>query len=138
MRIISIIFLVFTLHSCFYSQQTSTTVTETITQESRVVEAKEFSELMTKGGVILDVRTPKECAKGVIKGSVNINLFDNDFEEQVAKLDHNKPVYIYCARGGRSNKAMVKMARMGFVKLYDLKGGYKGWFANGFPVELKE
>lgn len=138
MKIINIILLVFTLQSCFYSQQTSASVTKTITQKSRVVEAKEFSELITQGGVILDVRTPKECAKGVIKGSVNINLFDNDFEEQVAKLDHSKPVYIYCARGGRSNKAMVKMARMGFVNLYDLKGGYKGWFASGFPVELKE
>jgi len=90
----------------------------------------EFETLVKGGkGTILDVRTPKEFAEGHIDGAVNINYFDKDFSSQVANLDKNKPVYIYCHSGGRSAKAMSIMKGAGFTTLYTLTGGYLAWKA---------
>ena len=42
-------------------------------------------------------------------------------------FDKNKPLYIYCAVGGRSNKAARKLIAEGFDSIYDLKGGFNKW-----------
>lgn len=92
------------------------------------VQVAEFEKLTTAGkGIILDVRTPKEYAEGHVNGSVNINYFDKNFEDQVGKLDSTKPVYVYCHSGGRSSKAMNVMKGEGFATIYNLTGGYSAW-----------
>jgi len=92
------------------------------------VQVGEFEKLAKAGkGIILDVRTPKEYAEGHINGSVNINYFDKDFKDQVAKLDSSKPIYVYCHSGGRSSKAMTIMKGEGFTTIYNLTGGYSAW-----------
>ena len=53
------------------------------------------------------------------------------------KLDHNQPMLIYCAAGGRSNKTRVLMAEMGFTQVYELSSGMGGWEAAGKPISLK-
>ncbi|MCK0129990.1 rhodanese-like domain-containing protein [Flavobacteriaceae bacterium F08102] len=77
---------------------------------------------------LVDVRTAKEFNAGNIKGSVNIDYYQQDtFKTSVEKLDKSKPVYLYCRSGGRSHKAAVQLEKLGFTKIYDLKGGYLGW-----------
>ena len=77
---------------------------------------------------VVDVRTPEECTKGVIKNAININYRDRDFAEQAnGKLDKNKPVMLYCAAGGRSAKAANILKKQGFKEIYELKSGYGGW-----------
>ena len=76
------------------------------------VSPKEFKELITKPeSVIIDVRTPEEVSQGKIPSSMNINYFGN-FKTEVEKLDKTKPVYVYCASGGRSSKAMIDLNKM--------------------------
>ena len=95
---------------------------------SKDVSVKEFSKLITTGkGTLLDVRTPGEIAKGSIKGSVNMDFFDDNFESKLDQLDKTKPVYVYCAAGGRSSDAMDMMKKKGFVAVYNLLGGYNAW-----------
>ena len=85
------------------------------------VPVKEFAKLIQSGkGVLLDVRTPAEVAKGSIKGSVNMNIFDDDFEARIDKMDKSKPVYVYCAAGGRSSEAMEMMKKKGFTEIYKI------------------
>jgi len=92
------------------------------------VSVKEFSKLVASGkGTILDVRTPGEIAKGSIKGSVNLDFFDDNFATKLDQLDKTKPVYVYCAAGGRSSDAMDMMKKKGFVEVYNLEGGYNAW-----------
>jgi len=85
-------------------------------------------------GQILDVRTPEEFKEGHLKGAVNINFYDDDFAQQAAKLDKNKPVFVYCAMGGRSASAAGQMAKSGFTSIFDLKGGITAWKKAGKPV----
>ncbi len=74
---------------------------------------------------LLDVRTPNEWNAGKIESSKCANFMDADFKQQVEKLDKSKPVFVYCAAGGRSAKASKILKEAGFKEIYNLQGaGY--------------
>ena len=98
------------------------------TKQHQLISQEEFAEILTKEIQLLDVRTPQEYQQGYIEGAVLINFFDPDFVTKVStRFDKNKPLYIYCAVGGRSNKAARKLIAVGFDSVYDLKGGFTKW-----------
>ena len=76
---------------------------------------------------ILDVRTPAEWGHGIIEGAILNNIYEDDFVEQLEKLDKEKPVAVYCKVGGRSGQAMSKMSFLGFKEVYNLDGGMDAW-----------
>jgi phage shock protein E len=77
----------------------------------------------TPNAQLLDVRTPNEWNAGKIESSKCMNFMDADFKQQVEKLDKNKPVFVYCAAGGRSTKASQILKEAGFKVIYNLQGG---------------
>lgn len=79
---------------------------------------------------LVDVRTEEEYSVSHLKDAQNICVTDADFKERVATLDKQKPVYVYCKKGGRSAKAANILQEMGFTKIYDLQGGINEWEAN--------
>ncbi len=97
----------------------------------KVLSVSEFKEqLNTEKVVLVDVRTPKEFQQGNIKSSKNIDFYDPKFTANFAEYNKEKPIYIYCHSGGRSNKAAQKLEALGFKEIYDLKGGFSAWKAN--------
>lgn len=77
---------------------------------------------------LVDVRTANEFKGGHIKNAVNIDFFNTSgFNKSFEKMDKDKPVYLYCRSGARSQKAAKRLVAMGFSKIYDLKGGYSRW-----------
>jgi len=101
---------------------------ETVSSIAKDVDADEFKTLFESGsGTLLDVRTLGEVEAGAIEGSVNIDFNGANFKDELAKLDKSKPVYVYCAAGGRSGQAMGIMKDMGFSEVYNLVGGYGNW-----------
>jgi rhodanese-related sulfurtransferase len=76
---------------------------------------------------LVDVRTADEFAQGALPGAINIDFYATDFKEQLRQLDTTQPVFVYCAVGGRSSKAASQCDELGFVTIFDLKGGYKAW-----------
>ena len=98
------------------------------TKQHQLISQEEFAQILTKEIQLLDVRTPQEYQQGFIEGTTLINFFDSNFVTKVsARFDKNKPLYIYCAVGGRSNKAARKLISEGFESVYDLKGGFNKW-----------
>ena len=92
------------------------------------VDVVEFEALIEQGsGTILDVRTAEEFSEGSIDGAVNMDFYASDFAQQLEGLNKEQPVYVYCAAGGRSAKAMAQMEEMGFTEVYNLLGGYGAW-----------
>lgn len=77
----------------------------------------------TKTAQLLDVRTPQEWEAGKIASSNCINYNDATFKQKIEKLDKNKPVFVYCAAGGRSSKAAPILQQAGFKYIYNLTGG---------------
>ena len=80
-----------------------------------------------KPGTILDVRTQDEYNRVFIDGSTLIDWYSDDFNQEVEKLDKNKPVYVYCHVGGRSKSAMKRLNSLGFTEVYNLNGGIVAW-----------
>ena len=93
------------------------------------ISASELRDLINgdENAVLIDVRTPEECAEGMIPNSKNIDLMGPNFMEQVMALDKNKNYFMICRSGGRSATACGAMAQNGFTSLYNLNGGMMSW-----------
>jgi rhodanese-related sulfurtransferase len=96
----------------------------------------EFQQkLNTEKGTLLDVRTPSEFNKGHLKGAQLLDIFNDDFEPRLDKLDKNTTYFVYCGVGGRSSEACEMMNKKGFKLVYDLDGGIQKWKSQNLPVE---
>jgi rhodanese-related sulfurtransferase len=86
----------------------------------------------TPNSQLLDVRTPNEWSGGKLANSACVDYLNENFSQSVAKLDKDKPVFVYCAVGGRSAKASKVLKDAGFKQIYNLKGaGYNQLKAKG-------
>ncbi len=83
---------------------------------------------------IIDVRTPMEYNRGHIERATNISYLGFSFSKKAAKLDKNKPTYIYCQTEHRSPLAAKVLLEMGFTEVYDLDDGFKAWQEAGMPI----
>ena len=89
------------------------------------------NKISTKNALVFDLRTTEEFNLGHIKGSINIYYYDEKlFVDFFKKINKTKPIYIYCRSGNRSKKSSELLKKIGFVKVYDLLGGYKNWIKN--------
>jgi len=120
-KITVLLLLTVSLNACAQSTKTE--------DGSKVISLISSEELSAKLGDIqlVDVRTPKEYTSGHLRNAINIDYYDSNFAVDMAKLDKNKTLYIYCRSGGRSGSAAKKLKDMGFTKVYDLKGGIIKW-----------
>jgi rhodanese-related sulfurtransferase len=96
---------------------------------SEVLDKEVYAKAIKTGKVqLVDVRTAREFKAGHIKGAKNIDLFQfGSFNAAFEKFDKNKPLYLYCQTGNRSQKAAKKLSTMGFEHIYDLQGGFSNW-----------
>lgn len=85
--------------------------------------AADYKELLKNGAQIIDVRTPVEYKSGHIKGSKNIPL--QSLQQNLGKLNKNKPVITCCASGARSGAAKSVLENNGFTEVHN--GG--GWMS---------
>ncbi|GGM75656.1 thioredoxin [Dyadobacter beijingensis] len=101
------------------------------------ITTEEFEKQLAKSGSaqLLDVRTPEEYEEGHLAKAANVDYKSPDFKEKIAKLDKNKPVFVYCLSGGRSAAAATALHENGFNEVYDMKGGYLKWNTSGKAVE---
>lgn len=122
------------------SCQSMTEASAEISQSEGVVNADvnvaAFAALIdtAEAGLLLDVRTDREFTMGHIRGAAQIDFYRDDFQAELAKLDPNVPVYVYCRSGNRSGQAAKMMKSMGFKTVYNLEGGIGAW-ARKQPIE---
>lgn len=95
--------------------------------------SKSWSEA-AEGALLIDVRTPREFALGSLEGAANWNVQDAEFETHFAEIPKDQPVYVFCARGGRSGRAAKKLQYLGFTNIHDMSGGFNAWKAAGLPI----
>jgi rhodanese-related sulfurtransferase len=86
------------------------------------------------GRTVIDVRTPEEFAAGHVAGALNYDVNGAAFSDQIAELDPEAPVLVYCRSGNRSAQAASQMEDIGIVDIADA-GGLADLAAAGAPVE---
>jgi len=84
--------------------------------------------------IILDVRSTEEYSKSHIEMAENIDYNNQNFKDEVVKLDKNKKYLVYCRSGHRSSNATNIMIKLGFTDIHNLSGGIKQWNKNGLPI----
>ena len=82
----------------------------------------------TDNAIIIDVRTPEECANGMIMNAFAIDIYKGQqFIDEINQLDKSAIYFLYCKAGGRSAQACALMNQLGFEKTYNLVGGVTQW-----------
>jgi rhodanese-related sulfurtransferase len=94
-----------------------------------ILDTKAYKQaVFGKNVQLVDVRTQREFRSGHIGKAVNIDFFQGGaFDRAFEKFDKQKPIYLYCRSGNRSQRAARKLVALGFEKVYDLKGGILQW-----------
>ena len=83
--------------------------------------------------LVVDVREPHETRHGVIPGSVLMPL--SRFDPGRLPVGQGRRVVFSCAAGVRSVQALAVSQAAGVDLSEHFGGGFKGWAAEGRPVE---
>lgn len=103
----------------------------------KVISHEEMQTFLKMDDVqLVDVRSPEEYKTGFIASAQNIDYYSDTFDQDISKLDKNKPVIVYCKSGVRSSKCAKKLIHAGFVKVYDYEAGVSKWKHSGLELNI--
>lgn len=113
------------LASCSKSEPAKTTKHDPTAEIQKDPETAR--KLIASGATVLDVRTPEEFSSGHVASATNMPVDDiAQHTADVDKLvgdDKTKPVVVYCAKGGRAQKAKQTLEAAGYTNVVN-GGGY--------------
>jgi sulfur dioxygenase len=83
---------------------------------------------------VVDVREPDELAGelGHIAGVERVPLAQLPGPLEAAPRD--RPIVFVCRSGGRSGKAALELAKLGFERVASMRGGMTAWNQRRYPV----
>ena len=90
-----------------------------------------------ENAVVIDLREPSAFGDAHIINSINVPY--SRFDSELKKLEKykNQPIVLVCAVGQNSVKAMNKLKKSGYDKVYVLGGGLGAWKSAGLPLVKK-
>lgn len=97
----------------------------------REVDIQELARARAAGAFVVDVREPGEYEAGHVPGARLIPL--HRLQERVVEIPKDRPIYVVCASGNRSDTATSWLTRAG-VDAYSVAGGTGAWIQAGHPV----
>ena len=109
---------------------------ETIDPEVPEVDTETFEAAWRRGGAVLDVRNPDEYVEKHVPGAVLVPL--PVLAERLADVPEGRPLYVVCARGGRSMQAAKAMKGQLGWDVVNVAGGTEAWAAEGRPLATGE
>ena len=129
---LTLILSIFAVSAC----QTASTETASRAQTNEikqisVEQAKQAFD--AKEAQFIDVRTGGEYAGGHAPKAINFPL--DSLEKDLSKLNKDKPIYVICQTGRRSQKGSEILQKAGFKNIYNINGGTSAWESAGFPME---
>ena len=83
----------------------------------------EIDQYRSQGYTLLDVRTPGECARGMIPGFINIPV--DEIRDRHSEIG-NKKILVTCQVGQRAHTATMLLKNLGYEPV-NLDGGYHLW-----------
>lgn len=96
------------------------------------IDVTELARLREEGALLIDVRQPDEFETFRVPGARLIPLAD--VPERIEEIPDDQLVYVICATGARSARAVEYLNRQGYDTV-NVAGGSKAWLEAGHPVE---
>ena len=90
--------------------------------ELEQIQWHEVDQIVSEGGILIDVREPMEREFGFIKGSINITL--NDLRNKFEEIPKEKTIYVSCQVGLRGYLACRILKNNGY-QVKNVDGGWK-------------
>ena len=91
------------------------------------VPVKEGQELMKRGAMVIDVRTPAEFSTGHLSQAFNMPMDELEGMLPNQVKDKSRVILVHCQSGMRSKKAKSLLTRRGYTNVFDL-GSYERAF----------
>lgn len=111
-------------------------IAKTMGGGSREIGTLETTRFMNAGdALVLDIRDTGEFNGGRIPKSKNIPLAEIDKRLDEISRFKEKPVIVTCRTNMRANSAVRLLKQRGFVKVYQLAGGFGAWQQASLPIE---
>jgi rhodanese-related sulfurtransferase len=96
------------------------------------IDVEELARLRDAGAVLVDVRDPDEYENFHVPHAQLIPLAD--VPERIEEIPSDERIYVICATGARSARAVDYLNRQGYDSV-NVAGGTKAWLEAGHPVE---
>lgn len=96
------------------------------------IDVTELASQRAAGAPLIDVREDDEYAGARVPGAHHIPL--GQVADRLAEVATDRTVYVICARGGRSAKAVEHYRAQGLDAI-NVAGGTLGWIDAGLPTE---
>ncbi|HKU37381.1 MAG TPA: MBL fold metallo-hydrolase [Polyangiales bacterium] len=85
---------------------------------------------------VIDVREPDEY-RGELGHIADAELVPlGSLIAAAGSLPRDRPIVTVCRSGGRSGRAALELARLGFARVASLRGGMREWNADHMPVDF--
>ena len=107
-------------------------------QEFAALNPADAIRLMNQGAAVIDVRNRAEFDAGHISESRNIPLQDISGSADSLKKYREKPVITYCDSGMSGGNAARALNKLGFTKVFNLRGGLAAWRKDNLPLVRSE
>ncbi|MFZ0746488.1 MAG: rhodanese-like domain-containing protein [Terracidiphilus sp.] len=91
------------------------------------ISKKAAAEHLRNGALVIDVRTAKEFSGGHLTQAINMPVEEITMVLPNKVKDKNKVLLLHCQSGMRSNKAVKRLAEIGYNNAYNL-GSYERAF----------
>ncbi|MCX6294640.1 MAG: MBL fold metallo-hydrolase [Bacteroidetes bacterium] len=113
-------------------------IDEVIRKNAKALSVEEFDSEISKGALVLDVRTPDEFEKGYVPTAINIGL-NGQYALWVGALLDAKTPLILVTDEGKAEEAVLRLARVGYENVNGyLKGGIDAWKSAEKKLETVE
>jgi len=95
-------------------------------------------QLLNADAVVVDARSPERFQTGHIAGARNVPFerLDEEAEKRLGQAKE-RPIITYCDNGLTGARAASLLAKHGFSKVYNLRGGLEAWRRESYPLERK-
>ena len=90
--------------------------------------------LMNQGAALLDLRPQQAYSQGHISGARHFDATEIDQAGNSLKRYKERPVIVYAEGAGIGAAAVRTLARQGFTKVFNLRGGLAAWRAENLPL----
>jgi rhodanese-related sulfurtransferase len=95
------------------------------------IDVARLAEVWVDGAPLIDVREPDEYTAGHVPGAVLVPLAT--VPERLDDVPSEGPVYVICAKGGRSMRA-AEFYRTQGIDAVNVAGGTSAWIEAGEPT----